>query len=991
MKKYLLVALVVILSLLGGGYFWFQQSKGSLDYLIPLVEKALNPDESDYHTEMENIQLKWDRFWTWPSIEVNHLTTRHRDLGLVLTIDHASAQLDLKSLFDRQLQVRSISILGGHLTTQNIPKDSEAPPWTRTFIAQTLSDQFQQFETLLNTYHGLKYVTVKNFKTDLNDPLDKAWSIGVADARIELTYNEQESFLKQIELNSFLAFDEQNPQLEINILKENVDQSPDWKINITQLETDFLNHFIENTPIHNTFVTAEIQTRIHEDRFINPQLELSSDSGTIQIDSTQQLLRYQQLHLHTLWEDHFALAQIDQSALILNNQQIQFSGTIKPFETEANISVQHADLDLPWVLQIWPHSMAQPGRNWIKEHVESIKPISSQIQVTPNSLKLKTQFNSLQTQPWKSTPTVSSGQGTLEFTHDSVNTQVEVQLNQATILNSNISKTTLAITDLREQPILFFEAHLAGSVHDALNIIKEDVYSTDSLPLKILQGQQKSTLKFQVPLSKDKITTADLRLSLITKLSQGQALLKIKELPVDTIQLKDIELEFQNERLKIQGLTLDHQQRIPFQYQMDLSPQTNKIPFLKFKLNTDHQYLNKFHSQEWVHGPLKFSGKLHLLNTAKNYYKLDLEGDLTQAQITFGSKIIKHSQSRSSKLKAQIKYRPEQIEIPSFNIQGRDLTVDFQAKIKDATQSISLNKFKVQTHLMAHEIQLTKTPSITSLKGNYLNPYQYFELDVLPSQQSEEDAPVDSQLTQLFDGRIDIKVNKIQLSSQGKLDEFYLTSHWKLGTVIDAKLKASFFQGIPLVGIFQKAAKHPTIKIETTDAGEFLRNFEYYNYMFGGRLDLNIIAHKGFLRPKYRAEYKIRNFRIAEAPTLSKIVALGSLVGIGDAFSGKGTKFHRAKGIADISLSRIKVYNTYIQGPSVSLYTSGEVQTETKSLRFEGNVVPFTSFNESLGLSFEVTDGPSLDEPDINVRRLVSIHPDIKKELKKLEMLERQH
>lgn len=991
MKKYLIIILVVIISLFGGGYFWFQQSKGSLDYLIPLVEKALNPDESDYHTEMENIQLKWDRFWTWPSIEVNHLTTHHRDLGLVLTIEHASAQLDLKSLFDRQLQVRSISIMDGQLNTQNIPKDSDAPPWTRTFIAQTLSDQFQQFESLLNTYHGLKYVTVKNFQTDLNDPLDQAWSIGVADARIELTYNEKENFLKHIELNSFLSFDQQNPQIDIAISKENFNQSPDWKINIKQLETDFLTHFTANTPLHNTFVATEIQTRIHKDKFINPQLELSSDSGTIQIDSTQQQLKYKDLHLHTLWEDHFSLAQIDQSALTLNNQQIQISGIVKPFETQANINVQHTHLDLPWVLKIWPHSMAQPGLNWIKEHVESIHPISSHIQVNQNSLHLKTQFNSLQTQPWKSTPTVSSGQGTLEFTHDSINTQVEVQLNQATIFNSKISETTLAITDLKDKPILFFKAHLAGSVHDALDIIKEDVYSIDSLPIRILQGQQKSILQFQVPLSQDKITTADLRLSLQTKLPHGKALLKIQDLPIDTVQLKDIELEFNNELLSLQGLTLDRQQRIPFKYQMDLSPQSNKIPFLKFKLKTNHQYLNKFHSQEWVQGPLKLKGKLHLLNAVKNYYKLDLEGDLTQAQITFGSKIIKPSQSRPSKFKTQIRYRPKQIEIPAFHIQGKDLTVDFQAKIQEMKQSISLNKFKVQTHLMAHEIQLTKTPSFTSLKGNYLNPYQYFELEVLPSEQPQDDAPLDTQLTHLFDGRIDIKVNKIQLSSQGKLDDFYLNSRWKLGRVIDAKLKASFFQGIPLVGIFQKATKHPTIKIETTDAGEFLRNFEYYNYMFGGRLDLNIIAHKGFLRPKYRADYKIRNFRIAEAPTLSKIVALGSLVGIGDAFSGKGTKFHRAKGIADISLSRIKVYNTYIQGPSVSLYTSGEVQTETKSLRFEGNVVPFTSFNESLGLSFEVTDGPSLDEPDINVRRLVSIHPDIKKELKKLEMLERQH
>lgn len=994
MKKLFLGLIIGMLLMAGGGFVWVKYGGGSLDYLIPLVEQALNPEDSEYETEMESVQLKWDQLWSWPSLEVSKLKTQHRDLGSVLTIDKIKAQIDLKAIIQRELQVRSVAIEGAHLNTHHIPIDTtQDEPWSKEYLASLLSEHYQTLDSLIGIYHGLKYLTLKDLSVELNDPKGQEWNIGINDLRLSLDYTD---FLKKLELESYLDLDNHNPRLDISVNKTTQDQSPEWRIKIQGLQSHLIHHFIDlpkDLKLQSE-LDVDLLTNIHQSHFINPTLEFTSPQISFNYAPyyPQDILA-QHLILHTQWTDNFSEVTLSQSSLEIAGLEFKISGSYLLSKLQGQLEISHPEMSLPWVQNHWPQELAQPGIEWIQQHLLQGQFPSTQVQIDTLALKAKVQFQALKVNPWSQIPTVSQARGYLDI-HAPLDAPLSLQLDlqQAKILNSQISQTKIILDQLAVDtltPHLYFSTQLQGDITEALEIIKPDIFNAKSLPLSIKAGQHLSQLKFNFPLDKSP-NLKQLNLELNTQAQQVQTLLGDIGLPYSQSKSNSVKVKIDDSIIKIHGDVQANQQKAQFHFKMNLTPQHLSRPELTLNTRISSEEIKRLFDNNFLQGHM--DAQVHIKLPKEDYQntQIALSADLKDMGVYLGGKELKAPASRASQLQLKARTLKQNIHIDRLEITGKDLTLKAYGKIQTDPDRIEfeVEKLKAKTALLMHKTQLLRKGKFTSLSGNFLNIHSFLDLDTLASStssSSSQDEIIDPSTAHHINHRIDLKFNKVQLSEQGYLKDTYVFSQWDQGRLLDAKIKAQFGNQTPLVGVMQKNTKFPTIKIQTTDAGSFLRTFEYYNYMFGGHLDLDLIANHGFLRPKYRAKYKIKDFRIAEAPTLSKIVALGSFVGIGDAFSGKGTKFHRAKGTADISLSRIQVYNTYIQGPSVSLYTSGEVHTETKSLRFEGNVIPFTSFNESLGLSFEVSDRPSLDEPAINVKRLVTIHSSVKEELRKLE------
>lgn len=987
MKKFFLSSLLLLTLVSTGLFLWVRQGDGSLEYLIPLVEKALNPEESDYYTEMEEIHLNWDKFWTWPSLEIHQLTTKHRDLGKVLSIEKASAQIDLKAVIKKELQIRSIHLSKGEINTRFIPTNS-SEPWTKKNLALLLSSHYQFVDSLLRKYHGLKYITMDDFSIQTEDPNKEPWVIGLNQVRVELDHSQ---YFKKMTFESTLKLGDEVTSIDIQVGKHDAQAPPDWHIGIKAFPSQEISRFIElplGSEIDSHF-DAEIVCNIQDSIFIHPLVEIRAKQGVIKYPHPfHKSFTFQSLILHSRWGDDFHRVSLKESSIELEGHKFQIDGDFSLDQSEGELTLQHPQLSLDWVLSIWPDSLLSNGKNWIHSQVNQSRFSHTHLVQKDDSTQVNVHFNSLAVHPWSQIPEVTSGKGSIHYSRhhnhsQSTHSKIWVELTQAKILHSHISQTMISLDSLENEnsPHLFFKTRVNGSIKNALTILDQGILKKEDLPFQVQKGQHQSQLQFHLNL-KDSSDFKNLPLQLQSEVKSTEIKLNNDEFKLGLISANNVQLNLSQEHLDIVGQGRAQGQLAEFKIQQNLMGRASLV--MEIEARTNGEFLTKFYPNEMISGKIHAQMKLRIPKDNDLPKTIDIKANLNDTKIQLGGRLLKEPHHESSQLKAKLRLFDNHIEFPLINITGKKfhLAADGSFYKKNTRLEMNVRKFKANNQLLLNRTQLFSKGKFTSLKGRFINLYGFMELDTVS--QTHANGNPTNDFSKIHD-RIDLKFDRIQLSHQGYLKDTYMNSNWNHGELKDAKVKASFGNQKRLVAIMQKNAKTPTIKVQTQDAGEFLRTFEYYNHMFGGSLDLRILATKGFLTPEYRASYNIRNFRIAEAPTLSKIVALGSFVGIGDAFNGKGTRFHRARGVADIDMDRIKVYNTYIQGPSLSLYTTGEANTSQDKLKFEGNVIPFTSFNESLGLHFTVKDHNNLKEPDIQVKRLVSIHKDIKQELKKLE------
>ena len=994
MKKYLLgLALISFISATGT-FLWLKNSSGSFEYLIPLIEKALNPKGSDYQTTMQDIKLEWDKLWTWPKVKIYDVKTVHRDLGEVLKIKEVSVQIDLSAMIHRELQLRSIHIQDGLLNTQNIPRDTtNTEPWSRANLASLLSTQYNNLDSLIGVYHGLKYITIENLRMKMKDPQKNDWEVEVKSGRLELNFKD---YLKKLSCESLIEIDQQEQAINIEVIKSSANQAPEWQIKSSQMQSKLIDHFIPpiDSVNYEGYFDVDLSCSIHDTTFLNPVMEIRSSDLTVEHQVfMDQPLKIKNLIISTRWNDQFVEAHIENSELEVDGQNISYQGKINPHNYDVNINLKHPNLTLAWLNKNWSPKLIPPARKWIFTQVEKGQVYESQISSSSNQLSANAKFTQLSVNPWKSVPLVKQAHGNIFWSMDSNEIhQISVQIDQARILKSRLESMQISL-DLINHPTkniqLGLNTKISGTLTDALHIIDKDILSTESLPAQVLSGRHQSSLSFKLDLG-DEVSLDKINLHLKTNAQSAKIKLN-DDYPIQSLSLPTFNLTILSTRLQAIGEGSAENHSFQFNYQMNINKKTSERSVLKIKANTHTKKMGRWFKQDILTGPIKIKAEVSLPHKDSDVTRLKLNASLNQAQIILGGKLLKAASNKKSTLEIKVTKRNDNVTLSEFNILGKELklTAVGNLNLKNHYFDFKIEKLKSGVALLLHKTNIKRKNKHISLNGNFLNLHRFMRLDTLsPSAGLVGAELIDESAKSHLDNRIELNFSKIQMTPQGYLKNVKTKADWNKGTLKNLAMIAEFGksgQGKKVNAKFLKQTKYPTIEIKTNDAGGFLREFEYYNHMYGGGLKVQLKAPKGFLIPRYRAEFQVKDFRIAEAPTLSKIVAIGSFIGIGDAFNGKGTRFHRAKGTADLHLGKIKVNPTYAQGPSVSIYTSGNVDTYAKSLQLQGNVIPFSSFNESLGLKFVVSDRPSLREPNIDVTKVSKVHSKVKAELKALE------
>lgn len=188
-----------------------------------------------------------------------------------------------------------------------------------------------------------------------------------------------------------------------------------------------------------------------------------------------------------------------------------------------------------------------------------------------------------------------------------------------------------------------------------------------------------------------------------------------------------------------------------------------------------------------------------------------------------------------------------------------------------------------------------------------------------------------------------------------------------------------------------------TFRLKADDAGAFLKAFQVYSDIRGGTLVIYGEPMRGVFDRNLRGKAEISNFKVVNAPFLSKLLSILSLGGVAEVMSGDGLNFEKLE--ADFNWlfrrggSLLVLKNGRTSGNSLGLLFDGTFDNQKREVDVSGTIVPMSALNEVIGaipIIGDILTGGSggvfaatysikgkSDDPEISVNPLSILTPGI--------------
>ena len=144
--------------------------------------------------------------------------------------------------------------------------------------------------------------------------------------------------------------------------------------------------------------------------------------------------------------------------------------------------------------------------------------------------------------------------------------------------------------------------------------------------------------------------------------------------------------------------------------------------------------------------------------------------------------------------------------------------------------------------------------------------------------------------------------------------------------------------------------RHQKLVITSEDAGGALVSSGFVTGAKGGRLRLEarIPDAPGSTEPIV-GRLQADDFKLIDAPLMTRVLSLGSITGISDLLQGEGITFARLQAPFTMSETAIELGEARAVGPALGVTVSGTIDRVREVLRLRGTVIPAYTINSALG------------------------------------------
>jgi hypothetical protein len=165
-----------------------------------------------------------------------------------------------------------------------------------------------------------------------------------------------------------------------------------------------------------------------------------------------------------------------------------------------------------------------------------------------------------------------------------------------------------------------------------------------------------------------------------------------------------------------------------------------------------------------------------------------------------------------------------------------------------------------------------------------------------------------------------------------------------------------------------------TLALRSDDAGFAARALTNSDFLTGGRLELD----GSFSGRRGKADVRMENVRLQDAPLVAQVLSLASLRGLADVLSGEGVLFTRVEAPVVIESGRLEFPGLRASGPAIGVTARGWVVPGAGDVSLDGVLVPSFGVNSALGALPVIGDlfvsrrGEGLFAPTYSVRGTLS-------------------
>lgn len=171
----------------------------------------------------------------------------------------------------------------------------------------------------------------------------------------------------------------------------------------------------------------------------------------------------------------------------------------------------------------------------------------------------------------------------------------------------------------------------------------------------------------------------------------------------------------------------------------------------------------------------------------------------------------------------------------------------------------------------------------------------------------------------------------------------------------EAWLEGVFDDGTDVLASIERSdAKTRAFSLQTENAGNLMRLFDWVEEFYGGALNVQgDMYDTGYdaagKRKDLAGRMTLVSFRARNVGVLAQILTLASLTGIADTLGGDGIKFDKAKSNFSITDGRLNISQGQVNGPAIGLTAQGDFDMVNGDVDIGGTLVPAYSLNSFLG------------------------------------------
>ncbi len=628
---------------------------------------------------------------------------------------------------------------------------------------------------------------------------------------------------------------------------------------------------------------------------------------------------------------------------------------------EAEIKLQAettlADVNVDQLTTYWPAALGRDAYNWVTGHLKNGRMVRSDAELSvriqqDGAFILESMDGTMSAEGVDVTylegmPVVNDVQALMSFDENTFDIAIE----RGQSGRINVAGAVIHITGLQDvDQYIDINLHAEAPVRDALELIERKPFefaSAMKINPKSTSGDAKVNLNLYFLLAKD-LAVEDVKVKAeadLTKIAMENVVLG------RGIREGNLKLTVDTEKMDVDGNVLMGQVPVALVWNQNFGAQApyRSQYLLAAKIddlsNVRDLGVDPGPAGDFVSGGVDATVRYTVFDGRRG--RVEVNANLARAELRVPVMEWRKAAGDAGWLDVTILLENGLVKnVPSFNVVAGDLSVKGDVKYMPA--GLGLERVNLKQVLFGRTN--VSGAVISRPDGGWELGLQGSELEFSPLwERLTGDRPGQDDLT-LPDLTIAVELDKMWVEPNKFLSGVSGTFVHQRGIWRTALLDSKLNGGPNLnINLAPDLAGNRLLVVKAENAGETLRFFDLFDNLHGGQLEVRgRYDDAAPLRP-LKGKLRVVNYRVRNAPLLTRVLSIMALTGIVDALTGEGLNFAELDVPFTYTDGEVQISEAKATGTSIGFTASGTVYTHADVVNIEGTVVPAYAINSLLG------------------------------------------